>query len=456
MPPRIMITAPRKSCGKTTVTIGLAAALKLRGLTVRTFKKGPDFIDPMWLAKASGHVCRNLDFHLMGEEAVHGHFLAHAAGADVALVEGNHGYFDGQDLEGGDCSAALAKRLQTPAILVVDCKGTSRGIAPLINGHLAFPDGDWIRGVILNNVASPRHEQRLRQVLERYCPVPVLGCLPRSGTISIVERHLGLQPVAEEELLQERVLSIRDFISRHVDVEGILALARSAPPLPVPIPRAAVLAAPRVRVAVAMDQATHFYYPENLEALRAEGVDLLPFSLLNDTTFPEADGLYIGGGFPEVFMERLAANRPLLTRIRDAAASGMPVYAECGGLMVLAESLEWGGREAAMIGALPIALRMEARPVGYGYMEIEGSDLLPWPGAGRRIRCHEFHHSRVIRQGEGVRHAFRVRRGFGVDGEGDGLLYRNILACYAHFHALSAEGWAGFLADFWAGKKNST
>ncbi|MBF0128187.1 MAG: cobyrinate a,c-diamide synthase [Magnetococcales bacterium] len=439
MPPRLLISALRKSSGKTTLSIGVAAAFAARGLEVRTFKKGPDFIDPMWLAKASGAVCRNLDFFMMGTRRVRDHFIRHAQGCGLALIEGNHGYFDGQDLEGGDCAAALAELLQTPVVLVVDCKGASRGVAALVQGHLDFPGGQWIRGVILNHVASPRHEKRLRQALARYCPVPVVGCVPHSGSLSIEERHLGLQPVAEEERLLARIQEIRDGITPYVDWEALLALARSAPPLTGSAPpMVRPVPASRLRVAMAMDQSTHFYYPENLEALREAGVELLPFSLLNDASLPDADGLYIGGGFPEMFMERLAGNRGLLDQIRDGAAAGLPVYAECGGVMVLAEQLRWGDREARMIGALSIELRMEKRPVGYGYMEIEGSDALSWPGAGRRQACHEFHHSRVTRVGEGVRFAFRVTRGFGVDGKHDGLLYRNILASYAHVHAQAA------------------
>lgn len=455
MIPRILIAAPRKSSGKTTLTIGLAAAFVNLGIQVRTFKKGPDFIDPMWLTMASGERCRNLDFFIMGHSVVYDNFLRFANGCQLAIIEGNHGLFDGQDLEGGDCGAAMAELLQTPVLLVVDCKGASRGIAALVKGHLAFPGGEWIKGVILNNVASMRHERRLREVMARYCPVPVFGVVHRSTLMSIEERHLGLQPVVEQDGLSKQIQVIRAAVANQVDLVGILKLARSAASLPGE-GAASVSINPkpvRVRVAMAMDQATHFYYPENLEALHAAGVELIPFSLLTATELPEADGLYIGGGFPEVFMDSLAANAGLLAQIRAAAEADMPIYAECGGLMVLAEKIHWKERSAKMIGALPIELNMEKSPVGYGYMEIEGGNECVWPGLGVKVACHEFHHSRVIRMGEGVGFAFRVRRGFGVDGQSDGLLYRNILACYAHIHAHGAPGWAEFLADFWSVKK---
>ncbi|MBF0626869.1 MAG: cobyrinate a,c-diamide synthase [Magnetococcales bacterium] len=457
MSARLLISATRKSSGKTTLAIGLAAAWAAQGLQVRPFKKGPDFIDPAWLTRASGATCHNLDFFMMGQAVVRENFQRYAAGGDVALIEGNHGYYDGQDLEGGDCGAALAELLQVPVVLVVDCKGASRGIAPLVKGHLDFPGGQWIRGVILNNVASSRHEQRLRVALERYCPVPVLGVVPRTRAMEIVERHLGLQPVAEGDAPLERLRVIRDTMIAHLELDALLALARSAPELP-PVPVAAQSAPrrdlPGVRVAMAQDAATHFYYPENLEALRQAGVELIPFSMLTDPALPEGvEGLYLGGGFPEVFMERLADNRGLLAEIRARAEAGMPIFAECGGLMMLAERITWNERSVAMIGALPIEVQVEKKPVGYGYMRIEGRESLAWPGAGVTLACHEFHHSRVTRIGEGVDFAFRVVRGHGVDGVRDGLMYRNILACYAHLHAQGAPGWADFLAGFWRAKK---
>ncbi|MBF0212953.1 MAG: cobyrinate a,c-diamide synthase [Magnetococcales bacterium] len=463
MIPRILISATRKSSGKTTVALGLGAAWTAQGLAVRPFKKGPDFIDPAWLTRAVGATCHNLDFFMMGRSLILENFTRHAAGGDVALIEGNHGYYDGQDLEGSDCGAALAELLRVPVLLVVDCKGASRGIAALVKGHLDFPGGSWIRGLVLNNIGSPRHEQRLRAALERFCPVPILGAIPRNRAMEIDERHLGLQPVAEGEAPQERLRVIREIIAAHVDLEAILALARSAPawpesptpPVARPFRRPARNASSEpVRVAMALDEATHFYYPENLEALREAGVELVPFSMLNASELPSGvEGLYLGGGFPEVFMEALAGNRSLLAQIRRCAEADLPIFAECGGLMMLAERITWGERHAAMIGALPIEVSVEKKPVGYGYMRIEGGEGLSWPGAGVEVACHEFHHSRVTRVGEGVEFAFRVLRGYGVDGRHDGLIYRRILACYAHVHAEGSPGWAEFLADFWRAKK---
>ncbi|MBF0160825.1 MAG: cobyrinate a,c-diamide synthase [Magnetococcales bacterium] len=455
--PRIFIGATRKSSGKTLVSIGLLAAFVRRGLTVQPFKKGPDYIDPRWLAAAAGRDCHNLDFFMMGQEVILNNFFRYAQGADLSLLEGNMGLFDGQDLQGGDCGAALAALLQTPVLLVVDCQGLARGVAPLVAGHLHFPGGEWIQGIVLNNLASARQEKKLVDALQHYCPVPILGRLPRDRMVAIEERHLGLEPAGERDGLSQRLAAMGDLVAEHLDLEKILQLARQAPalePPSAPLPLLTHIAHPAVgqagqQVAYVTDRAFHFYYPENLQALREEGVELLPLSFLNRETVPDVAGLYIGGGFPEMFMDALAANQPLMADLRQKIAAGLPVYAECGGLMVLAEEMHWQGHTAPMIGALPIAIRMGSRPQGYGYMELEGCQAGVWPGPGRRVACHEFHYSQVTRIGAEVRFAYRVVRGHGIDGQHDGLLFRNVLASYAHIHADAAPGWARFLAGFW-------
>ncbi len=446
-----MIAAPRKSSGKTLLSIGLTAALSARGLAVQPFKKGPDFIDPRWLTFAArGRDCRNLDIFLMGKKVVYDRFLKHGSTADFSIIEGNHGLFDGQDLEGSDCGASLAGWLQTPVLLVVDCQGIARGVAPLVRGLLDFPGGEGIKGLILNNVATSRHETRLRAALDRYCSVPILGVLPRNSNVVIDERHLGLEPVGEREELVDRIAVIRDFVAANVDLDSIIALGSDTPALELPdTPSPPRSVGDPVRVAYAADRAFHFYYPDNLEALREEGVELVPFSMLQESKLPQADGLFIGGGFPEMFMEELAANRSIMADIKNKVEAGLPVYAECGGLMVLAERIRWHDKSVNFAGALPIDVVMHNRPRGYGFMELEGTGELSWPGVGKQIRCHEFHYSEVVRMGEEVRFAYRVTRGYGVDGANDGILYKNVFASYAHIHAAGEKAWAGFLADFW-------
>ena len=449
---RILVVATRKSSGKTLVSIGLIAAFVQRGLIVQPFKKGPDYIDPRWLTMAAGRECHNLDFFMMGREKILENYCRYAEGADLSLVEGNMGLFDGQDVLGGDCGAALAELLQAPILLVVDCKSLARGVAALVVGHVGFPGGEWIKGIILNNVASLRQEGKIRAALQHYCSVPVLGVLPRDRQIVIEERHLGLEPAGEQEGGIARIEAIGQLIAKHLDLEQILQLAQDVPPLrPViaSVPDIGHRLPAKIRVAYVADRAFHFYYPENLQALRDHGVELVPISLLTHETLPDVTGLYIGGGFPEMFMDSLAANQRIMVDIRHKVLAGLPVYAECGGLMVLAEKIRWRGNTAKMAGALPIEVEMGDRPQGYGYMELEGRKPGLWPEVGQRVCCHEFHYSRVTRIGEGVDFAYRVIRGYGIDGRYDGLLFHNVLASYAHIHADGALGWASFLARLW-------
>ncbi len=433
------------------VSIGLLAALKERGLQVQPFKKGPDYIDPRWLSAAAGQECHNLDFHIMGRERILSNFFRYGQGADLSLIEGNMGLFDGQDLQGADCGAALAALLAAPIVLVVDCLGMARGIVPLITGHIAFPGGERIAGLLLNNVGSSRQEGKIVSALQHYCPVPIVGILPREAAVGIEERHLGLEPAGEREGLAERIEAIRHLIASRVDLEAIVRMARQAGPLSVGAERITEPAqgGARLRVAYVTDQAFHFYYPENLQALREQGIELVPFSLLQGDSLPDVAGLYIGGGFPEMFMDALSGKQQLFAALRQRIQDGLPVYAECGGLMVLAEQMHWEGATAAMVGALPIDIRMGKRPQGYGYMVVEGNQAGLWPGLGQRVPCHEFHYSRISRCGEGVSYAYRVVRGHGIDGQRDGLLYRNIFASYAHIHTDGAPGWANFLRRFW-------
>ncbi|MBF0110283.1 MAG: cobyrinate a,c-diamide synthase [Magnetococcales bacterium] len=461
--PRIMIAATRKSSGKTTLCIGIAAALRGRGLDIRPFKKGPDFIDPSWLTRAAGRPCRNLDYFMMGRAGVRSGFFRHALGADLALIEDNHGFFDGQDPLGSDCGAALAADLEAPVVLVVDCRGATRGIVPVVLGHLAFQGGETIQGIILNHVASARQEKRLRAAMRQHVPLPVLGAVIRGRDVGIEERHLGLHPAMEQEELAGKIKAITAMVEDSVDLDGLLDLGHRAmlPSSPPPVrdsrPEALAIAVSstraggaRIKVGYAMDRAFHFYYPDNLEALADEGIELVRFSLLEDDRLPSGiQGLYIGGGFPEVFMNRLEGNAALMEDLRRKGAEGMPIYAECGGLMVLAQRIYWGDRAAAMAGVLPVEVAMNHRPQGHGYLELEGTGRTSWPGEGVRVHCHEFHYSRILPNDANLDFAFRVLRGTGVDGRHDGLIHRNCLAGYAHFHAAGFPGWARFLADFW-------
>lgn len=450
---RLLISAAHKSSGKTTVSIGLAAALTARGLAVQPFKKGPDYIDPLWLGEASGRTCRNLDPYLMGWEEIGAMFERCSAGADVSLVEGNKGLYDGLALDGSNSNAALASHLGLPVVLVIDARGMTRGIAPLILGYQAFDREIRIAGVILNNLGGARHEAKLRAVIEHYTDVPVLGAIQLDPRLAIVERHLGLMPSNEAGDTPARIASIGATIAGQVDLDAVIAVASGAPELTMSAAAAPIRrlrTRERVRIGIAFDRAFGFYYPDDLDAIAAAGGELVPFDTLRDARLPAMDGLFIGGGFPEAFMRELEANASLRADIRAAIDAGLPAYAECGGLMYLARSLSWQGRTCAMVGAIPGEAVMHDRPVGRGYVEIAETLACPWPGCKPEttLRAHEFHYSSLENVDDGVAYAFTVKRGHGIDGRRDGLIHRNLVASYVHRRSVGADDWAARFVAF--------
>ena len=441
--PRLVISGPHRSAGKTTVSTGLCDALRRSGLDVQPFKKGPDYIDPMWLSSASGRSCRNLDFHMMGDENILRSFNSAAAGADISIIEGNLGLFDGLDLEGHDSTAGLAHLLEAPVVLVVDASRMNRGVAPLLHGYNTFDPELNIAGVILNKVGSARHESKLRRAIERYVGIEILGVIPRQAEeMTVTERHLGLIPVKEDPSLYEKINVIGEFVEKCVNLERVREIAGAAGELPDVEPCHRPAAEKSVRIGVAMDRAFTFYYAENLEALEAEGASLVPFSPLEDTDLPDVDALYIGGGFPEVFMAELEANERIRARIRDEIEKGTPVYAECGGLMYLTRSISWNGVKKKMVGALPCDVEMTKKPVGLGYVTLEPTGEAGWLRPGGSINCHEFHHSRLVNLPDDTSFAWEVRRGVGMGSHRDGIVYKNVLASYAHLHYCGAISWA--------------
>jgi len=451
---RFLISAAHKSSGKTTVSLGLAAALSARGLAVQTFKKGPDYIDPMWLTLASGRRCRNLDPYLCGEAEIRDAFLRHAAGADVALVEGNKGLYDGLALDGSNSNAAVATMLDLPVVLVIDARGMTRGIAPLVLGYQAFDRDIRIAGVILNQLGGSRHEAKLRAVIEHYTEVPVLGAVHHDPRLAIVERHLGLMPCNEAGDAAARVAEIGAAMTAQVDIDRLLAVAADSPPLaPAADARkaSATGAASDIRIGIAQDRAFGFYYADDLDALRAAGATLVGVDTLADARLPDVDALVIGGGFPELFARELEANAALRGAIRGAIDAGLPVYAECGGLMYLARSLTSEGRTCRMVGAIDGDVVVHERPVGRGYVVLEETPAFPWPpqaDGGTEVRAHEFHYASLESLPADTRFAYRVRRGHGVDGEHDGIVTRNVLASFVHRRSTDRSDWAARFVAF--------
>ncbi|HJP21648.1 MAG TPA: cobyrinate a,c-diamide synthase [Alphaproteobacteria bacterium] len=447
-----LVSAAHKSSGKTTIATGLGASLRGRGQTVQTFKKGPDYIDPMWLGRASGRHCRNLDFWTQDEAEIAAHFQSFAAAADVAIVEGSKGLYDGIDPAGGDSTAALARLLGLPVILVIDCQGITRGVAPLILGYQAFEPDLRIAGVILNKVGGERHEGKLHAAVNHHTDVPVLGAVHRNRDLEIVERHIGLVPTNEAEGPDDRIETIAEHVADHVDIDLLL---RRAGDVEIPaVPAAPAAPASDVRLAVARDAAFGFYYPGDLEALQAAGAEIVAFDSLSDPVLPDCDGLFISGGFPETQMAALEANESLRQSIRAALAGGLPAYAECGGLMYLARSIAWQGETRQMVGAVPADVVMTPRPVGRGYVRLRETGAGPWPQvpisgkADESLPAHEFHYSRLENLDSEIPFAYQVLRGHGIDGQYDGLVVGNLLASYAHLRQVAGNRWADRFVDF--------
>jgi len=457
---RLFVSAAHKSSGKTTVCIGLCAALRARGEAVQPFKKGPDYIDPLWLGLAAGRPCYNLDPYLNGAEEIRAEVAQRMHGATLGLVEGNKGLYDGLALDGSNSNAALAAMIGAPVVLVIDARGMTRGIAPLILGYQAFDPEIRIAGVILNQLGGSRHEAKLRAVIQHYTDVPVLGAVQHDERMTIVERHLGLVPSNEAEAARGRIDEIAAHITAQVDLEQLLAIARQAAPLQGGEPgawqggAAAPLAAggAPVRIGIARDAAFGFYYPGDLDALRSAGAELVSFDALHAEHLPPVDGLFIGGGFPETHMEALAANSGLRRELHDAIEAGLPAYAECGGLMYLARGIEWNGRRAGMVGVIPADIVMHSRPVGRGYVHLRETGRGPWPrpqaSDAAVIHAHEFHYSSVENLAPDVEFAYEVERGHGIDGRHDGIVHKNLLASYAHLRDVAGNPWAQRFVDF--------
>ena len=452
---RLLVSAIHKSSGKTTVSLGLAAALTARGHGVQCFKKGPDYIDPMWLALASGRPCYNLDFNTQSPTEISATLARHSAPADIALIEGNKGLHDGLDPEGSDSSAALARLAQAPVVLVVDVTGIMRGIAPLVLGFCGFDPDVKIAGVILNKVGIARQETKLRRALERYTDVPVLGALGRDARLAIDERHLGLLTPGEAPHRDERVALIGGIVAGGVDLDRLVEIAARGEAGSTTTP-AAVTAGRDTTIAVARDTAFGFYYADDLAALEGAGARLAFFDTLTDARLPAADGLFIGGGFPETQAAALAANAPLRAEIKAAIARGLPAYAECGGLMYLTRSITFRGETHPMVGAVPADSVVHDRPQGRGLVLLEETADAAWPRAGAvsTIPAHEFHYAALENIDPDCRYAYRMRRGVGIKDERDGIVIGNLLASFSHLRDTSRHHWAQRFVDFIRAKRS--
>lgn len=443
----LLISAAHKSSGKTTISIGLCAALSSEGNIVQPFKKGPDYIDPLWLGRATGRACHNLDFYTMQREEIQSVFVKQSKGSDLQLIEGNKGLYDGLDLDGSNSNAALAKLFEAPVILVIDARGMTRGIAPLILGYQAFDENINIGGVILNQLGGSRHESKLRNVIEHYTDVKVLGAVQRDDRLNIDERHLGLMPSNEFEQVSEKIQLLSNAVKEQVNLDQVIELAKSAPA----VDKSNVIeltTRPKtkgLKIAVVKNEAFGFYYPGDLQAFKECGVELVEVDTITEEKLPKVDGLFIGGGFPETMMTELEANQSMRNSIKEAIDNGLPTYAECGGLMYLAKNISWQGQSSNMVGVIPADVVMNKKPQGRGYVRLAVTDNFNWPidDAEREqiISAHEFHYSSLEGLPENSDFAFDVKRGVGITDSKDGYRYKNLLACYSHMRDSRQNHW---------------
>ncbi|WP_212635045.1 cobyrinate a,c-diamide synthase [Aliiruegeria lutimaris] len=443
-----MIAAAHKSSGKTVISSGVAAAMTARGTRVAGFKKGPDYIDPMWLQLATGRPTYNLDFNTMQRDELQDLFASRSAGADISLVEANKGLFDGVCPEGSDSNAELAKLLNLPVVLVVDCRGMTRGVAPLLLGYQLFDRSVEIAGVILNKVGGARHELKLRQAVESYTEVPVLGTVAAAASLDIYERHLGLTTPSEAVQTGQFLERAAGRIEQQVDIDRLMEIGHMAPALkPAASPKVPGAGFSGLRIGVARDEAFAFYYSDDLEAFEQAGVKLVPVDMLRDRSLPEIDALFIGGGFPETQMEALSSNRAMRESVRHALEGGLPCYAECGGLMYLCRSLSWRGETLPMVGFFQADAVMHARPQGRGYVRYTATEHALWDTRPGERTAHEFHYASVENIGTPT-YARRITRGYGIDGASDALIRANTQAGFVHLRHTIGTPWVTEFLSF--------
>lgn len=431
--------------GKSVVSVGLAAALARQGKIVVPFKKGPDYIDAGWMKLAAGRNCYNLDPFLMSAESIRESFLCHSDGADLVVLEGNRGLYDGVNIEGGYSTAELSLSLNLPILLVVNCTKTTRTVAAMVLGCMKLDERIDIRGVVLNQIGTKRHETIVTQAVEKYTGLPVLGAIPRMKRDIFPMRHLGVTPHQEYEGSDEAMEFLAETATDHLDLDRIQKIMA-----PIGQRKSVIITKneeKKLRIGLLMDAAFQFYYSENLEALENAGAELISINAMEEEKLPALDGLYIGGGFPETSAKALAENTSFRNSIRAAAEKGLPIYAECGGLIYLGESIELDGEIYPLAGVFPIRFGMSARPQAHGYSIFEVDSKNPFYEKGVEIKGHEFRYSTILEwAGKTEDLTLKMKRGVGFLEGREGLTVNNVLALYTHIHALGTPEWAeGFM-----------
>ncbi|MDE1829920.1 MAG: hydrogenobyrinic acid a,c-diamide synthase (glutamine-hydrolyzing) [Thaumarchaeota archaeon] len=429
--PRMVLAGTSSGVGKTSIIAAIIHGIKKRGYSVQPFKVGPDFIDPTYLSAVSGISARNLDAWLMGQRGVLKDFVQNSQ-QDISVIEGVMGYYDGF---AGDTNFAstyhVSKIVKSPVILVLDASKAARSIAATALGFVKFQKNSRICGLILNKIGSKRHEDLCRQALSKL-DIPIVGAIPRDLTQSLESRHLGLIPVNELKSLEQKIRSIAKSYSDYIDIEKIIEISNKTPRLPV-MNTASSNKRPRTRIAVALDESFNFYYKENLDSLRREGASLEFFSPIHDKKIPLCDGVYIGGGFPEVKGESLEKNNSMKKQIKKKAEEGAPIYAECGGLMYLTRSIRYGKKRFDMIGLYDADTVMQKK-LKLNYTKAATTGACAVSRSNASLHGHEFHFSELESISKDSRFAYKMEIGIGIDRKRDGMIQYNTLASYMHMH----------------------
>ncbi|MCG8686312.1 MAG: hydrogenobyrinic acid a,c-diamide synthase (glutamine-hydrolyzing) [Desulfobacterales bacterium] len=449
--PGVVIAGLRGGSGKTIISLGITAAWKAKNIKVAPFKKGPDYIDAGWLSRAAGSPCYNLDTYLCEKEVVQDSYLTHTQSCQVAVVEGNRGLYDGIDIDGSTSTSELAKLLNLPVLLVLDCTKSTRTMAALLMGCMHFDPEINICGVVLNRVAGKRHEGKVRANIERFCDIPVLGAVPKLKQEDFPERHMGLV-TSEEHSFSGKAIEAAERVAReNIDLDELFRIVTDtkrvyADPVDLPSFEAATepsISDEKVKIGIVRDSAFQFYYPDNLNALENLGAEIVYISPLAHTSIPDVDAIYMGGGFPETHAPQLAKNKDFRNHLKALSQQGLPIYAECGGLIFLGESICLNDEVYPMSGILPIRFGLSRKPQGHGYTEVQVVNDNPFYEKGEVLRGHEFRYSRILSiDYEDKSMAFRMERGKGILEKKDGFFKDNTFGTYTHIHALGSPSWA--------------
>jgi cobyrinic acid a,c-diamide synthase len=448
--PGIVIAGLRGGSGKTIISLGITAAWKQKGLKVSPFKKGPDYIDAGWLSKAAGRPCYNLDTFLCTPPVVQQSYHKNSKNCDIAVIEGNRGLYDGIDTDGSTSTAELAKLLNLPVLLVLDCTKSTRTMAALLLGCIEFDKDINICGVVLNRVAGKRHEGKVRKNIERFCNIPVFGSVPKLKAKDFPERHMGLVTSEEHTFSEKAINASIEVANDNIDLDALYQAvivenkkAEFNEVLKVRSSRSAKTKSEPVTIGIIRDSAFQFYYPDNIDALQKLGASIVFISPLNENSIPDVHAIYMGGGFPETHAPQLAKNKSFRDNLKKLSQKGLPIYAECGGLIFLGQSISLEDKEYPMSGILPIKFGLSNRPQGHGYTKVEVVHENPFFKKGETLKGHEFRYSSILNiDYQDHEMAFKMERGKGILEKKDGFFKQNTFGTYTHIHALGSPSWA--------------